>query len=98
MSKTHLSDGFYQLHLTPTGALKLAVPFEVEGQPPGVAVVQVAFFSFRFYHRTLLLLQFSAFERVWAIQSFCAGFTPMQLSLFPSFNNCNARTFVDALS
>ena len=28
MSKTDLSDGFYQMHLTPTGALKLAVPFE----------------------------------------------------------------------
>ena len=27
MSKTDLSDGFYQLHLTPSGALKLAVPF-----------------------------------------------------------------------
>ena len=27
LSKTDLSDGFYQLHLTPTGALKLAVPF-----------------------------------------------------------------------
>ena len=34
MSKTDLSDGFYQLHLTPTGALKLAVPFQsTEGEP-----------------------------------------------------------------
>ena len=32
LSKTDLSDGFYQLHLTPTGALKLAVlPFDHHG-------------------------------------------------------------------
>ena len=32
LSKTDLSDGFYQLHLTPTGALKLAVPFDHHGR------------------------------------------------------------------
>ena len=32
LSKTDLSDGFYQLHLNPTSALKLAVPFDHEGQ------------------------------------------------------------------
>ena len=32
LSKTDLSDGFYQLHLNPTGALKLAVPFDHQGQ------------------------------------------------------------------
>ena len=38
MSKTDLSDGFYQLHLTPTGALKLAVPFDVDDQTQYVAI------------------------------------------------------------
>ena len=38
LSKTDLSDGFYQLHLTPTGALKLAVPFSSDSQRPLVAV------------------------------------------------------------
>ena len=38
MSKTDLSDGFYQMHLTPTGALKLAVPFHHEGKEPMVAI------------------------------------------------------------
>jgi len=39
LSKTDLSDGFYQLHLTPTGALKLAVPFpHTANEPPLVAV------------------------------------------------------------
>ena len=38
MAKTDLSDGFYQLHLTPTGALKLAVPFEIEGKGHHVAI------------------------------------------------------------
>ena len=38
LSKTDLSDGFYQLHLTPTGALKLAVPFTARGEEPMVAV------------------------------------------------------------
>jgi len=39
LSKTDLSDGFYQLHLTPTGALKLAVPFpHAANEPPLVAV------------------------------------------------------------
>ena len=38
MSKTDLSDGFYQLPLTPTGALKLAVPFTREDQEPYLAV------------------------------------------------------------
>ena len=38
MSKTDLSDGFYQMHLTPSGALKLAVPFHCEGQEPMVAI------------------------------------------------------------
>ena len=33
LSKTDLSDGFYQLHLNPTSALKLAVPFDHKGQP-----------------------------------------------------------------
>ena len=34
LSKTNLSDGFYQLHLTPSSALKLAVPFDsVTGEP-----------------------------------------------------------------
>ena len=32
LSKTDLSDGFYQLHLNPTSALKLAVPFDHQGQ------------------------------------------------------------------
>ena len=32
LSKTDLSDGFYQLHLNPSGALKLAVPFDHRGQ------------------------------------------------------------------
>ena len=30
--KMDLLDGFYQLHLSPTGALKLAVPFDHQGQ------------------------------------------------------------------
>ena len=38
LSKTDLSDGFYQLPLTPTGALKLAVPFRSSDQEPLVAV------------------------------------------------------------
>lgn len=39
LSKTDLSDGFYQLHLTPSGALKLAVPFpHAANEPPLVAV------------------------------------------------------------
>lgn len=33
MSKTDLSDRFYQLPLTSSGALKLAVPFNYQGQP-----------------------------------------------------------------
>ena len=39
LSKTDLSDGFYQMNLTPTGALKLAVPFpSPAGQPSLVAL------------------------------------------------------------
>ena len=38
MSKTNLSNRFYQLHLTPMGALKLAVPFKVDGRPQLVAI------------------------------------------------------------
>ena len=39
LSKTDLSDGFYQLPLTPSGALKLAVPFpHLPGEPPLVAI------------------------------------------------------------
>ena len=38
LSKTDLSDGFYQLHLTPTGALKLAVPFTSMSGKPMVAI------------------------------------------------------------
>jgi len=39
LSKTDMSDGFYQLHLTPSGALKLAVPFpQAAGEPPLVAI------------------------------------------------------------
>ena len=39
MSKTDLSDGFYQIPLTPSGALKLAVPFpNLPGEPPLVAI------------------------------------------------------------
>ena len=38
LSKTDLSDGFYQLHLTPSGALKLAVPFAAKGKEPLVAI------------------------------------------------------------
>jgi len=35
LSKTDLSDGFYQLHLTPSSALKLAIPFpQVANDPP----------------------------------------------------------------
>ena len=37
LSKTNLSDGFYHLHLNPTGALKLAVPFD-HGSQPMVAI------------------------------------------------------------
>ena len=38
MSKTDLSDGFYQLHLTPSGALKLAVPFSSPSGEMQVAI------------------------------------------------------------
>ena len=39
MAKTDLSDGFYQIPLTPSGALKLAVPFpNLPGEPPLVAI------------------------------------------------------------
>ena len=38
MSKTDLSDGFYQLHLTPSSALKLAVPFDTAQGEPQVAI------------------------------------------------------------
>ena len=39
LSKTDLSDGFYQLGLTPTGALKLTNPFpSLSGEPPLVAI------------------------------------------------------------
>ena len=39
LSKTDLSDGFYQLPLTPSGALKLDVPFpNLPGQPPLIAI------------------------------------------------------------
>jgi len=39
LSKTDLSDGFYQLHLNPGGALKLAVPFpSAANEPPLIAV------------------------------------------------------------
>ena len=39
LSKTDLSDGFYQIPLTPSGALKLAVPFpSLPGEPPLVAI------------------------------------------------------------
>ena len=39
LSKTDLSDGFYQIPLTPSGALKLAVPFpQLPGEPPLVAI------------------------------------------------------------
>ena len=38
MSKTELSDGFYQMRLTPTSALKLAVPFQYAGREPMVAI------------------------------------------------------------
>ena len=39
LSKTDLSDGFYQLHLSPSGALQLAMPFPSNhGEPPLVAV------------------------------------------------------------
>ena len=39
LSKTDLSDGFYQLPLTPSGALKLAVPFpHLPGEPPLIAI------------------------------------------------------------
>ena len=39
LSKTDLSDGFYQIPLTPSGALKLAVPFpHLPGEPPLVAI------------------------------------------------------------
>ena len=38
MSKTDLSDGFYQLPLTPSGALKLAVPFNRADKEPYLAV------------------------------------------------------------
>ena len=38
MSKTDLSDGFYQMNLNPSGALKLAVPFHLAGHEPMVAI------------------------------------------------------------
>jgi len=39
LSKTDMSNGFYQLHITPSGALKLAIPFpQAAGQPPLVAI------------------------------------------------------------
>ena len=39
LSKTDLSDGFYQMNLTPTGALNLAVPFpSAPGQPELLAL------------------------------------------------------------
>ena len=38
LAKTDLSDGFYQLHLTPSGALKLAVPFTSRDKEPMVAI------------------------------------------------------------
>ena len=39
LSKTDLSDGFYQIPLTLSGALKLAVPFpSLPGEPPLVAI------------------------------------------------------------
>ena len=39
-SKTDLSDGFYQLHLSPSGALQLAMPFPSNhGESPLVAVL-----------------------------------------------------------
>ena len=38
-SKTDISDGFYQILLTPTGALELAVPFHnLPGEPKLVAI------------------------------------------------------------
>ena len=40
LSKTDLSDGFYQLHLSPSGALQLAMPFPSNhGESPLVAVL-----------------------------------------------------------
>ena len=38
MSKTDLSDGFYQVHLTPSGVLKLAVLFTAKHQEPMVGI------------------------------------------------------------
>ena len=38
LSKTDLSDGFYQIPLTSTGALKLAVPSESSNQEPLMAI------------------------------------------------------------
>ena len=38
LSKTNLLDGFYQIPLTPTGALKLAVPFKSASEEPLVAI------------------------------------------------------------
>jgi hypothetical protein len=39
LSKTDLSDGFYQFHLTPTGSLKLATPFpHLPSEPELVAI------------------------------------------------------------
>ena len=39
LAKTDLSDGFYQLHLTPSGALQLAMPFpSTHDEPPLVAI------------------------------------------------------------
>ena len=39
LSKTDLSDGFYQIHLNPSGALKLAVPFpSAPNEPPLIAI------------------------------------------------------------
>ena len=39
LSKTDLSDGFYQMHLTPTGALQLAVPFPSSPTEPKLVAV-----------------------------------------------------------
>ena len=38
LSKTDLADGFYQLPLTPTGALKLAVPFQLPSGAQQLAI------------------------------------------------------------
>ena len=39
LSKTNLSDGFYQFHLTPSVSLSIAKPFlDLPGEPPLVAI------------------------------------------------------------